>query len=72
MSPFKPTPGIAYPDEMKVLYQTFESVCKDLHVPKGSPEAERLAQAAMSLFQAGVSDETALRASLTEFLKRKP
>jgi hypothetical protein len=63
--------GIIYPDDMKVLKQVFDRACRENHIEEGSKDAEKIAQAAMSLFQAGVFDETELTASLGEFIRRR-
>jgi hypothetical protein len=63
--------GIVYPDDRKLLKQVYDRICRENHVEEGSKDAEKIAQAAMSLFQAGVFDEDELRAGLGEFIKRR-
>ena len=65
-----PNSGIAYPGDMQLLKQVFDRICRQHHVEEGSRDAENVARAAMSLFQAGVFDETELIASLEEFMRR--
>lgn len=66
-----PSSGIAYPEDMHRLKQLFDLFCKSHHIEAGSFYAEKIAQATMSLFQAGVSDEAEIRASLEIFHKRR-
>jgi hypothetical protein len=63
--------GIAYPSDLRVLKQVFDRVCRENHIEESTLGADDLAQAAMSLFRAGVLDETELTVSLHEFIKRK-
>jgi len=63
--------GIVYPDDMKLLKQVYDRICRENHVEEGSKDAEKIAQAAISIFQAGVFDEDELRAGLGEFIKRR-
>lgn len=70
-APFKSTSGIAYPSDMTVLKQVFDRICQENHVASGSRDADDIARAAMSLFGAGVHDETELREGLKEFVLRR-
>ena len=63
--------GIVYPDDMKLLKQVYDRICHENLVEEGSKVAEKIAQAAMSLFQAGVFDEAELMAGLSQFIKRR-
>lgn len=48
--------GIIYPDELLALEAVFADACRKSKIPRGSPEAERLALKLMLLFQGGVDD----------------
>jgi hypothetical protein len=63
--------GIVYPDDMKLLKQVYDRICHENHVEEGSKFAEKIAQAAMSLFQAGVFVVAELMVGLGEFIKRR-
>lgn len=63
--------GIVYPDDMKLLKQVYDRICLEHHVEEGSKDAEKIAQAAMSLFQAGVFEEAELMTGLNEFIRRR-
>ena len=63
--------GIGYPDDLHHLKQVFDRFCKVHQIEANSTDAEMVAQATMSLFQAGVSEEAELLASLEEFQKRR-
>lgn len=71
MSPFHSTNGIAYPEDIKRLREVFDRFCAENGLASGSAEADDLGKAIMSLFAAGVGEETALQDSLTEYLRRR-
>jgi hypothetical protein len=54
--PFNRTPGIADPDELKVLESVFEEACRTSKIHRGSADAERVALKIMLLFQCGVDE----------------
>jgi hypothetical protein len=68
---FHSTSGIAYPDDLKLLKQVFDHVCEVHGLGDNSNEAQSVAQAAMSLFSAGVFEEEQLTARLEEFVERR-
>jgi hypothetical protein len=70
-APFVSTSGIAYPDDMELLKRVFDRFCEAHQIIQGGTDAEEIAQAAMSLFQAGVFDEAALWKHLSEFHKQR-
>jgi hypothetical protein len=70
-SPFQSSSGIAYPDDLKLLKQVFDRVCRENHFAEGSNDSQDVAQAAMSLFSSGVFKEDELTARLDEFVKRR-
>lgn len=63
--------GIGYPEDLSLLNRIFDRFCADYEIKIGGPEAEKIAQATMSLFQAGISNEAEIRASLEEFHRRR-
>lgn len=63
--------GIAYPEDMQRLREMFDRFCRENGLVNGTAEAEDLAKAVMSLFAAGVDEETALLDSLAEYSRRK-
>ena len=63
--------GIAYPTDLKLLHDVFSPICREHGIQAGSPVAEQISCATMSLFASGVIDETELIASLEEFMRRK-
>ncbi|THF58552.1 hypothetical protein [Ollibium composti] len=69
-APFKSSPGIAYPSDMTVLKQVFDRVCQENDIKCGSRAADDVARALMSLFGAGMHDETELLDSMKEFMLR--
>jgi hypothetical protein len=68
-APFKSS-GIAYPSDMTVLKQVFDRICQENDIKCGSSAADDSARALMSLFGAGVRDETELLDSMKEFMLR--
>ena len=58
--PFSRTPGIAEPDELKVLESVFEEACRTSKIPRDSADAENMALKIMLLFQSGVDDRDQL------------
>ena len=69
-APFKSSSGIAYPSDMTVLKQVFDRVCQENSIKCGSRAADDVARALMSLFGAGMHDETELLGSMKEFMLR--
>lgn len=76
MAPFRsatgnvhPANGIAYPNDMTVLKQVFDQVCREYCI--SAEDADDLARVTMSLFNAGMTDEVKLRESLIEYLARR-
>jgi hypothetical protein len=58
--PFSRTPGIAEPDELKILESVFEEACRTSKIPRESDEAERIALKIMLLFQSGIDERNQL------------
>jgi hypothetical protein len=56
--------GIAYPEDLEVLSAVFDHFCQDHQIKPGSPEATEIARVIISLFEAGLCDEVAIRAIL--------
>jgi hypothetical protein len=69
-APFKSSPGIAYPSDMAILKQVFDRVCQENDIKRGGRASDDVARALMSLFGAGVHDETELLDSMKEFMLR--
>jgi hypothetical protein len=70
-SPFQSSTGIAYPDDLKLLKQIFDRVCRKNHFAEGGSDSQDVAHAAMSLFSSGISTEDELTARLEEFVERR-
>lgn len=70
-SPFQSSSGIAYPDDLKLLKQVFDRVCRENHFAEGSHDSQDVAHAAMSLFSSGIFKEDELTVRLEEFVKRR-
>ena len=70
-NPFQSSTGIAYPDDLKLLKQVFDRVCRENHFAAGSNDSRDVAQTAMSLFSSGIFNENELAARLEEFVKRR-
>ncbi|MBZ9711102.1 hypothetical protein LB543_30840, partial [Mesorhizobium sp. ESP7-2] len=51
--PFISDSGITYADDMKLLKQVFRSRLREHGFAEGSPDAQAVSQATMSLFSAG-------------------
>lgn len=63
--------GIAYPGDMAALKRIYDDLCNERGFFEGSPAAEDLARATMSLFSHGVFDEHEIRESIALYLGRK-
>ena len=68
--PFSRTPGIAEPDELKVLESVFEEACRTSKITRDSAEAERMALKIMLVYQSGLEDRGQRRASHWNVLDR--
>jgi hypothetical protein len=68
---FRSSGVVADPEEINMLTRVYDAVCRDHSVRSGTTEADDLARAALSLFEAGLTDETEIFESLNEFLSRK-
>lgn len=62
--------GIAFPGDMDALHRIYDSLCNERGFCHGSPAAQDLARATMSLFSQGVSDESEIRESIAIYLGR--
>jgi hypothetical protein len=69
--PYYSSIGIAHPDELKLLNEVFDLICREYGLQRESPEAEDIGRAAISLFSAGVLNEAELVTSLREYLRRQ-
>jgi hypothetical protein len=56
--------GIAYPEDLEILSAAFDHFCQDHHIEPEGPEGTELARTIMSLFEAGLCDEAAIRSVL--------
>jgi hypothetical protein len=57
------TSGIAYPDDLRLLKESYDDLCAENRIPLGCITAEDLAKATMNLFE--------IQESLREFLLRR-
>jgi hypothetical protein len=62
---------VAGPEEISMLTSIYDTVCREHGLKRGSTEADDLARAVMSLFEAGLTDETEIFESVNEFMRRK-
>ncbi|MFC3205840.1 hypothetical protein [Aquamicrobium soli] len=53
--------GIAYPEELEILSSVFNHFCQDHQIKPESTEAAELARVIISLFEAGLCEEAAIR-----------
>lgn len=66
-----PTVGIAYPDDLKLLREIFDDICRQRSFHGGSGAADDLAKAIMDLFAQGIFEEDDLRENVEIYFGRK-
>lgn len=65
------TPAIAYPEDMDLLRNIYQDICRERCIHEGSRASTEVARALMYLFSQGVLDDAGMRETMRIYFDRK-